>query len=49
LGDDALDRTLISWNVPNIVTVWLMAAVGFLAFGLVWQLVRQNTGGGSGN
>lgn len=41
-----MEKTLISWNVPNIISVWLMAAVGFLVVGLVYQVVRQKTGGG---
>lgn len=43
-----MERTILSWSVPNIVSVWLMAAVGFLAAGIVVQLVKRAGGGGSG-
>jgi hypothetical protein len=25
-----MEKTLISWNVPNLITIWLMLAIGFL-------------------
>lgn len=34
-----MDRTIISWNVPNWITVVLMAAAGYLVVGLVAQVV----------
>lgn len=42
-----MDRTLITWSVPNIVSIWLMAAVGFLVAGLIAQLIIKYTGGGA--
>jgi hypothetical protein len=39
-----MDRTLISWNVPNMVTVPLMAFGAFLVVGLIWQLVMKAQG-----
>lgn len=39
-----MERTLIAWNLPNMITIPLMAAIGFVAAGLIWQLVR-NVGG----
>jgi len=41
-----LDRTLISWNLPNLITVPLMAALGFLLVALVAQVLRQQFGVG---
>ena len=36
-----MERTLISWNFPNMVTIPLMAAVGFIVFAAAWQLLRR--------
>lgn len=41
-----MERTLISWNVPNWITVMLMAAAGYLVLALAAQVFLQ--GGGSG-
>ena len=30
-----MDEKILTWNVPNWITVVLMAAVGFTALGLV--------------
>jgi hypothetical protein len=43
-----MERTLLSWSIPNIISVWLMAAVGFLIAGIIWQLVLRAQGGGGG-
>ena len=32
-----MDRTLISWSVPNMITIWLMLAIGFLIVSLAVQ------------
>lgn len=40
-----MERTVLTWNVPNIVSVWLMAATGFLVAGLLWQLFIKANGG----
>jgi len=42
-----LERTLISFNVPNLITIPLMAALGFLLIALVWQIVQRGMGGGA--
>lgn len=36
-----MDRTLISFNLPNLITVPLMAFLGFLAVALIWQLAQK--------
>jgi hypothetical protein len=36
-----LERTLISWTVPNLITIPLMAFAGFLLMGVVYQLVLR--------
>ncbi len=43
-----MERTLISWNVPNLITVPLMAFAGFVAVAVIWQLVMRMRGGGGG-
>jgi len=40
-----VDRTLISWNLPNMITVPLMAFGAFLIVGVIWQVVQKYTGG----
>lgn len=42
-----MDKTLISWTVPNMVTIWLMLAIGFLVLSLVAQLGMNFLGGGT--
>lgn len=39
-----MDRTLISWSVPNMITIWLMFFIGFLALGLASQLITKRAG-----
>lgn len=41
--------TLISWNIPNMITVPLMTFVAFLVVIVVWQLVRGFGGGQTAN
>jgi len=36
-----LERTLISWNVANLITIPLMAALGFVLIATVYQLARR--------
>lgn len=36
-----MEKTLISWNVPNLVTINLMAWLGFLALTLLMQGLRK--------
>lgn len=40
-----MERTLISWNLPNWITIVLMATAGYLLFGLASQFII----GASGN
>lgn len=40
-----MERTIISWNIPNIITIWLMAAIGFLVVGIGSQFVLKHFGG----
>lgn len=40
-----MDRTLISFNVPNLITIWLMAFLGFVIIGLIAQGLSRMTGG----
>ena len=44
-----MERTLIAWNVPNLITVPLMAFVGFLLFAVIWQFVMQAGSKNGGN
>jgi hypothetical protein len=41
-----MDRTLISWNVPNLITVPLMAFGAFLVVAVVYQVATQWGGNG---
>lgn len=36
-----MDRTLISFNVPNLITIPIMAFLGFLLIATVWQLAQR--------
>jgi hypothetical protein len=37
-----MDRVLISWNVPNMITIPLMAALGYFAAALIAQLFMRS-------
>ena len=39
-----MDRVLLSWNIPNWITVVLMAAAGYFVLALVSQLVLNKSG-----
>lgn len=39
-----MERTLITWNVPNLITVPLMAFLGFALAGLLWQTYLKFSG-----
>lgn len=41
-----MERSLISWNIPNLITVPLMAILGWLLLVLVWQLAMKGIGAG---
>ena len=44
-----MDRTLIAWNLPNWITVLLMAAAGWALLGVVSQwLIKPGTSAGGG-
>ncbi len=43
-----MDRNLISFNLPNWITVLLMAAFGYLLLGIIAQLIIAQFGGDSG-
>lgn len=36
-----MERTLISWNLPNWITITLMATASYALLGLVTQLLKQ--------
>jgi hypothetical protein len=36
-----MERTMISWNFPNWISVMLMAAAGYAVLGLLAQLLKQ--------
>jgi hypothetical protein len=36
-----MERTLISWNLPNWLTVLVMAAGGYAALALIVQTLRK--------
>lgn len=36
-----MNETILTWNVPNWITVVLMAALGFAAIGLVTNSVTK--------
>lgn len=39
-----MEQSLLTWNVPNFVSVCLMAALGMAIFGFVTKTVRtQNS------
>lgn len=40
-----MERVLISWTVPNVITVWLMVFFGFLLFTLTTQFILGRKGG----
>jgi hypothetical protein len=40
-----VERTLISFNFPNIITITLMAALGFALASIVSQVLMQRGGG----
>lgn len=36
-----MEKTLITWSVPNMVTIWLMLAIGFLVLALISQAAMK--------
>ena len=41
-----MERTMISWNFPNWISVMLMAAAGYAVLGLLAQLLKAQQQGG---
>ena len=45
-----MDRTYISFNLPNLITIPVMAVLGWFVLGLIWQIVKKaGTPIGDGN
>lgn len=40
-----MEENIISWNVPNFVTVGIMGVVMFTLFGMLAQLYKAKMGG----
>jgi hypothetical protein len=38
-----MERTIISWNLPNWITVVIMAALGYAVLGGLAQVVKRNS------
>jgi hypothetical protein len=41
-----MERTIISWNLPNWITILLMASAGYAVLGLIVTLLKQQQAGG---
>ena len=39
------DATYIQWNFPNWITITLMVALGYMAFGLIANFVAKQKAG----
>jgi len=42
-----MEKTLITWTVPNMITIWIMLAVGFMLLALIGQGIQQLGGNSS--
>lgn len=42
-----MDRSLLGWNVPNMITVWLMLILLLVVYGLIAQFALKWFGGNS--
>lgn len=42
---DGMERTLISWNIPNMITIPIMAILGWFLLGLIWQVAKKSVMG----
>jgi hypothetical protein len=40
------DDAIITWNGPNMITIPLMALVGFMLIGLIAQMYHNSIGSG---
>jgi hypothetical protein len=36
-----MERTLISWNLPNWITITIMATASYAVLGMLSQLLKQ--------
>ena len=43
-----MERTLISWNLPNWITIALMSAGAYALVGLIAQLLKQQQASAAG-
>lgn len=43
-----MERTIISWNIPNWITIFLMAAAGYAVLGVIRQVMMKGQGMTSG-
>jgi hypothetical protein len=41
-----MERTMVSWNLPNWITISLMAAASYAVLGVLAQLLKQQQSGG---
>lgn len=39
-----MERSLISWNLPNLITIPAMAILGWLLIVVFWQLAMRGFG-----
>lgn len=37
-----MEQSILTWNVPNVVSVWLMALLGILLFFFISKAIRAN-------
>jgi len=44
-----MERTLISWSLPNFLTIVFMAVLGWFLIGLAAQGVRKYSSNGQSN
>lgn len=44
-----MNETIISWNVPNWITIVLMAVLGFAVLGVASNVVMKMKGGQDAN
>lgn len=42
-----MEENIITWNLPNWITVVLMVTVGFAALAAIAGIVRKRRGGGN--
>lgn len=44
-----MDRVLISWSVPNLITIWLMLFFGLFLLALISQYAMKGLSLGGGD